>query len=95
MVRTFHGNEPEHGVMIGIDGDAALFVINEDGRYLGLKLIATEPRERKANFWIGWDTSKDCFTRSRDCACLHRNWPEKLVFVKKTVLHYVLIGCAQ
>ena len=91
MVRNFHGNEPEHGVMIGLADDAALFVMNEDGRYLGLKLIATEPRERKANFWIGWDSNKDCFTRSRDCLCLHDHWPEKVEFVKNAVLRYVLI----
>lgn len=92
MVRKFHGNEPEHGVMIGLDDDAALFVISEDRRYLGLKLIATDPRERKANFWIGWDTDKDCFTRSRDGKLLKANWPEKVAFAENAVVRYVLIG---
>jgi len=92
MVRRFHGNEPEHGVMIGLADDAALFVISEDRRYLGLKLIATKPRERKANFWIGWDTNEDRFVRNRDCRYLHDHWPEKVEFVKNAVLHHVLIG---
>ena len=57
-----------------------------DGRYLGVKLLADDYVENKANYWLSWDKQRRRLTsRGLDAKLLKDNRPELYKFVIKNL----------
>lgn len=55
--RIFRGNIPANGTLIASNDEWAVYRMATKAHWMNVKLVSLGPRPRKANFWIGWNTS--------------------------------------
>jgi hypothetical protein len=70
MRKQYNGNEPSDGKLLHTFGDWSLYLMDQKGEYVNLKLVYIGRRERKANFWLAFDKNKNKFVTRRDLATL-------------------------
>ena len=47
-------------------------MLHDEGAWYNLKLVATEPRQGKANFWLSYNVEQQRWRASRDYLLLHQ-----------------------
>lgn len=63
----FRGNVPEHGEFIAQVEDWCVYKMpSTTDVWLNMKLVSLAPRQRKANFWLGFDLKKRNLARTND-----------------------------
>lgn len=90
MARKFKGHAPlgEGYVVLGrarADGEWLVYGKIKPGEvWMTVKVAAAQPRERKANFWIGWDGRR--FAQHKDVVTMLQHHPELAKAVEDVLL---------
>lgn len=90
MARFFQGNAPHGAFLMEMSSDAAwaLYRRNTDGKFANFKLISMGPRERKANFWLGFHIESGKLVQSNDSRTLEQYYAGVYEWVIETLRRY-------
>jgi hypothetical protein len=83
--RMYEGTIPPDGLFLGDNGEWAIYERNLNGGYLNVKVVALQPRTKKANFYLGYKQSTKTLTNSSDGKVIVRDYPLLCAWVLETI----------